>query len=72
MKGSALLLALGKPKGPPAPDEADAAGDSGDSDTSKADLGTALQELRDAATPEAMAEAFLSALELADACKGDS
>jgi hypothetical protein len=68
MKGSALIMALGKP-GSKAPSVEVPPDAEGGGESAKADLGIALQELQSATTPEAMAEAFLSALELADSCK---
>lgn len=66
MKGAALVMALGKPKG--MSDEA--GGDTGDIHAqAKADLATALKEMASASDPQAKAEAFISALELADECR---
>lgn len=67
MKGGALIVAMGKPKAGPSEKGGDTAGAHSEA---KADLALALEEWQAATTPEAKADAFLAALDLAEECRG--
>lgn len=68
MKGGALLMALGKPAKAKKAEASEGATSA--ASEAKADLATALDEWQSAATPEAKADAFLAALDLAEECRG--